>query len=45
LPQQAQAVLEQADIDPMRRAETLEIDEFVRLSDQVSALPETGSYC
>ncbi len=34
--QEAQAMLEASGIDPNRRAETLEIEEFVRLSDQVS---------
>ena len=31
----AEAVLEQSDIDPMRRAETLNIEEFVRLGNNL----------
>ena len=35
-PQEAQAMLEASGIDPNRRAETLEIEEFARLSDRIS---------
>jgi len=36
----ASAVLEKAEIDSMRRAETLTVEEFVRLSDVLGAFPE-----
>ena len=35
--QDTQAVLETAGIDPRRRAETLHVDEFVRLTETVAA--------